>query len=406
MNKQSLSSKQGASLTEFVILAPILVFLGYIAIDVNRRIEESQRVTIATRNTMQVNDRYSISDLNARVRSQLKEQSAVLDPGQKKFVRDAQETAQIDLNASNFANSYGIKAEVQDGEEVDYDRLAQDSNIKMLAANGERSSLNTFATSIGTITKAGSQAVSTIMASGSSIGLLIPDRIRRSTLTMKTAGGKNAIQKGISLLAEVTERDGGAKTDILGIDRQFAQRNYFRVEDGFHPNAFENSGLYAMGLSFVLDTDEWGYRGEFKQRSEYLQARCMTRFMSDNSCDPGTSYYVNGPQIGSFPTKILALATAKYAYSFIATIGFWVPVVGQAAKGLDLTISIAADVVLDQAQSHLEKSIQEDLVGRIETSMKSFAKDNQEQITNSGQSILNDMVGDFDLTVLNGILGE
>src|SRR5690606_20900502 len=137
--------------------------------------------------------------------------------------------------------------------------------------------------------------------------------------------------RGISVLAEVARRDSDAKDDILGIDRQFAHRGYLRAEDGYHPSEFKNSGLYGKGLKLFLDVGACGYDGDFDQKSQYLQSRCMTRFMSDNSCNTANNFFIGGPAFGSFPTKVYALANAKMAYSATALASQIVPVAGQMA---------------------------------------------------------------------------
>src|SRR5690606_23654135 len=115
------------------------------------------------------------------------------------------------------------------------------------------------------------------------------------------------------------------------------------------------------------------------------QSRCMTRLMSDNSCDTANNFFLGGPAFGSFPTKVMAMASAKLAYSKFAYGFSVVPAFGTAAVGIDIGLSLTGEAILSAAQSRLESAIKDQLIGELQREMKDFAKDNQNQIEDAGK---------------------
>ena len=107
----SLKSQRGSSIVEFLICAPIVALLTYVTYDLNRRIENQQTVTIASRNAVLLGDAFSQDRLESNARAQLAIQGQIMDQAEKSLV----------LRSNNSANGSGLFTAVLFGNE-DVDR--------------------------------------------------------------------------------------------------------------------------------------------------------------------------------------------------------------------------------------------------------------------------------------------
>ena len=54
LNKKYLNSQNGIAITEIIIIAPILILLIYIALEINHKFEQKIEMAIQTRNSLAI----------------------------------------------------------------------------------------------------------------------------------------------------------------------------------------------------------------------------------------------------------------------------------------------------------------------------------------------------------------
>lgn len=256
------NNQSGTAITEFLIGAPILLFMLLIAFDLNDILESRQNMRIAVRN------------------------QAFLPKGSA----NAETTANQDMVSASTPLTVQTKTESVDSPMGDRIKATR-------APVGGADSYTNISKVVGSVTAPAQTAVQFLKNMNiAGVGLFIPDFLRVSKIEAQTQKS-NAIQRAMTLISDAASlRATGNKTHKEGDYNLFATRMIgsaaTRPEAGFHPADYQWQAIPGFIFGTVLtEYKHWGtpYKREGGMRFNnsndgYFLPDCMMHFSGKDNC--------------------------------------------------------------------------------------------------------------------------
>ncbi len=250
MKHKNLKLKKGASVTEFLVAAPILALLLYAALDLNQNIEFKQGLIVATRNA--AFDMLDTQQLDTATANSLQSQ---VQP----FAARGSEGDMGSLTV-NTAESLGYTAAL--GFERDRAKAAIPANNR-----GSDSTYEGMSATTGSVIVPANEAVDTLTKSINlpgilgNVWLLPPARMRTVTGNLGSTAGTSILRKSMGLVSRAAEnaRNPGQLPGYTSPSASYLL--YFRPETAHHPDGYVAQPVLGFLLGLGTDYKEWGDNG-------------------------------------------------------------------------------------------------------------------------------------------------
>jgi hypothetical protein len=287
------SRKCGTVVTEFFILAPILLLLVYVAYSLNNFIEYRQTAAIAARNAANSiaydeNEDKQKAMLSRVVAEEFSDHSAAGSDTRMRVIKD-----DSILDNSDAAKTTTLAAEKRFGS------ISGKSNGDRLTALKADDEIKDISNPLGAATKAGTLAFDAILnqkvdVAGDSFNLLLDDRVLTTEVTLAIPAQKGLIERSIVQLANFWR----TKDFVTGQPEVVYAASYQRVQSAYHTNSYRAQGL--IGVIFGLSTKKdhnWGANNDglnrplwsdFKPLPGNYTTECMMNLRGGEDCrNPG-----------------------------------------------------------------------------------------------------------------------
>ena len=392
-----LKMRQGSSIVEFLIWAPVLILICYAAYDLNKRVGESQSVEISIRNISSLGNPIPINSLaNQPDTHNFSTQQAAEYMKNKSGIRDQSEIAQIMV--AQTAGGTGLTSTLNRTISVSGDILSKNSAIN---PQGESTGFTTATATLGSAAYASAFAIEKIQGIGGGLGFLADNKVRERSLQFSLSGRANAIQGSMATTMALVSGKEEARNEVLGIDRRFAGRLFLRPEHGYHDSGFHNAGLYGMGLGLLKKN--WGTGSDSRPKSKFLQRRCMSRFYSANDCDTRENYMMGIFEYPSdgFPVHIKRFAEAMYALSFaIKVIG--ATGVGAPAVGAEIAIKEGIDQIAASIGEQVFSAVLDTVKDKVTAPAAETVEEQLEEFKEMFEAPFEGVIGQLDPDIMLG----
>jgi hypothetical protein len=290
--KNSLRGQRGSSLVEFLVFAPAVMLLSYLAYDLNKRAEEMGSTSIASRNLAMRPEAESPDNHRKILASNFEKSEMQVD----KKVRDSFKS--YETSGVPSAN-YKLKNEIKDGLKYDDNGakygVTRDGLKTPTSAQDPGDTGTVSYKNIQSITDklvSANKASDAILNTLGNLGLAAEDGIRIGQANISMPGEDNGMQKGFSLMSNLV--NDGSKDAVLGVERSYADRYFMRPESGYHTNQFKNNALAgaAIGLSSSGDWNDYS-------------KECMNKFNATEDCSPTNSFAILVGAIGTVKSAVM-----------------------------------------------------------------------------------------------------
>lgn len=336
----TLRYKQGASVTEFLVAAPILALLMYAAIDLNQMVEFRQGLVVATRNTSFDRIGDVLHDLGSS--QSLATQMAPFSTPETAEDKGALSSAKIQSD-NGFSSSLGFHVD-----------RAKDALPE--GQRGSDSSFESKSEGVGTLSataNSGLDGLTKLINLNGAVGvwLLPPAKMRTVTATMTEAAGSSALRKSMSLMSKTAENvDGPVMAKTPGMSHMV----YIRPETGYHPDGYVVQPLVGYLLGLQADYAKWGDTGRsvslYGPVDNYNHA-CMMNFDGGGpECSDPNEYFQAIRLMGVFIRVFImaAKATPVSPAAFVLDGGL------SAVRG---SVEVASSMAIDKVGSYVTERI-------------------------------------------------
>lgn len=397
---KSLHRKRGASIAEFVIIAPLLVLLALVAYDLNKRVEDAQNIAIVTHNTVYVgtlNDTPTSRDFvrNRAVKSLTDyDASAQRDNGMARSVeRDERQEMSLDpsrsgTTASGFRpGTFVLVSKEAKPTDTEKRRALQPSGI----APGAGTFADFYKMTTGAMNSALPAANTAMDAYNGVFGLTGLDAgktTRSAAVEMRLSGENNALVRSIDSLGRIFGKDDGDGALV----RKFSSRRYLMSKTAYHSEDYRRAAYLGAGIGLVAYGDWSG--SQFDRSSGKMQERCMTKFSVEDTCETGSGSR-------EFMNAVTTIAGIRYAISVILTAFVF-------TKPADVAISVAGDIALQAVFSTITGSLYSTLEQQIAQQVAAPKARIEQEMTNGLTSGMQSFGSSFlpDTAPLANGLGE
>ena len=350
-------ARQGSSTLEFILCAPALLILMYVAMEINERIEQRTTATIAAGNASWLADPNSVgaasSDLKTTSKSDIlgtksNPASGLIGP-QAGGVNATLDNNTVMAYSSDKMTQDAYGLEIIRTVSVDSNTRAKErSQVKIgnLSTDATAMNLNNTLNSVASV-------LDTIQNTGVDfIPRLFPDAtpVEQQVLSwsLKDGGSTNAALKAISELSKITSSTAGNDLAHFSEDSAkvlAAKSTFLRRDPMFHPSGYMNQQLYGMLF------------GAMSTEMDEFNDKCFMNIDDKNVCGQSNGF-VNYLKAGH--TSVTLLRT-------------WIQCV---PKGpvftwpAEIEAGIAIGVALDVAVNTATGGVKDDIVGPIQNEVQ------------------------------------
>lgn len=242
-----LNQRRGASVTEFLVAAPVLALLLYAALDLNQMLEFRQGLAVATRNA--VFDRVGQTVYQTGSAQSLATQvQPFATPGAE---TDMGALSAVTNHSHGYANSLGFHA----------DRAAKALPDQ---SRGEDETYENASAAAGTVALNGNQALDrmtkliNLAGLAGNVWLLPPATMRTVTGSMAQTPGTSVVRKSMHLVSQAAEN---RQNPVAPSTPGMSQLVYLRPETGYHPDGYVVQPLAGYLLGLGQEYKKWGATG-------------------------------------------------------------------------------------------------------------------------------------------------
>lgn len=399
---KSLRSKRGASIAEFVIIAPLLVLLGLVAYDLNKRIEDAQNIVIVTHNTVYLGSLDGSTGGQNTVRGRAIKSITNYDPANpslgdkgmgKSVERDERREMALDPTQGSGAfkpGTYVITSKEDKLTSSDKDRAMQPNGIAPTGGTFA-SFYNSTMSGMNSALPLANTAMDAYNTTFKLTGLDAGKMTRTAAVQMRLSGESNALVRSIDSLGRIFGKEDGDGA----LTRNFSSRRYLISKTGYHAEDYKRAAYLGAGIG-VLKYNDWN-GSDFDRSSSSMQARCMTKLSAEDTCETG-----NGSR--TFLSAIRALATVRMAISAVLHV---VPPFGTGIA-IDMAISKGGQMIVDEVVDSISSTLYNTLKDQIANVVSAPAQGIEQSMSQSIPTKLQSFGQDFlpDTGGLANQLGE
>ncbi len=250
MKLRNLKFKKGASVTEFLIAAPILALLLYAALDINQNIEFKQGLIVSTRNA--AFDMLDTQQLDTSSQNSLQSQvQPYAARGSEGDMGSLTVNTEEDLG---YASTLGFekdraKAAIpanSRGSDSTYEGISANAGAVLVPAND----------AIDNLTK-----VINLNGLLGNFWLLPPARLRTITGEVGSTAGTSVLRKSMNLVSKAAENARNPNQSPGYKTPSASYMLYLRPENGYHPDGYIAQPAIGFLLGMGSKYKEWGDTG-------------------------------------------------------------------------------------------------------------------------------------------------
>lgn len=349
MKQKNLRLKKGASVTEFLVAAPILALLLYAALDLNQNIEFKQGLIVSTRNA--AFDTLDSQQLDMRSTNSLQSQ---VQP----FAARGSEGDMGSLNVQIEENP-GYTANLG----FDKDR----AKAAIPASNrGSDSTYEGVSATAGSVIVPANNALDTLTKTVNLVGivgnvwLLPPATLRSVTGTLGSTAGTSILRKSMGLVSRAAEnaRNPGQLPGYTSPSASYLL--YLRPETGHHPDGYVAQPVIGFLLGMGSEYKKWGETGHvgIGATPENYNNNCLMNF--DGGGDNCTNLNVTLTLIKTTGVLIRTLITAGEMSGILTAPSVAIDLKTFAVKtAVDIAIGKITDFVSDKVEDQISSAAED-----------------------------------------------
>jgi hypothetical protein len=242
-----LRRRRGASVTEFLVAAPVLALLMYAALDLNQMLEFRQGLVVATRNAAfdrvggTVHQNGSSQSLSSQVQP-------FLAPG---AADDMGALSSVTNDSHGFANRHGFPS-------------ARAKSALDAGNRGEDQAFESASDTVGSVAATGNDALDRLTklinlgGLAGDVWLLPPAAMRTVTGSMAETTGSSLVRRSMHLVSRAAENK---QNPSIHNTPAMSHLLYLRPETGYHPDGYVVQPLAGYLLGMGQEYKKWGATG-------------------------------------------------------------------------------------------------------------------------------------------------